>query len=103
LSAVSLSTMPVTQHLWTWDRFLHGGQDFELGTLMVLIFLSLVLVVSRHGKRCVDLLFAQCRLLGLYLTGRESICVPLHRTVRAFQIERWPSPALGIYSIPIRI
>src|SRR5947208_506603 len=28
LIAVSLLTSPFTQGVWTWDRFLHGGQDF---------------------------------------------------------------------------
>ena len=103
LSVVSLSTMPFTQHLWTWDRFLHGGQDFESGALMVLIFLSLVLVVSKHSKQCVDLLLAQWHLLGFHLTGRESIGIPLYRTVWALQIKPVPSPDLGNYSTPIRI
>ena len=46
--------MPLTQYFWTWDRFLHGGQDFELGALMVLTNLSLALVLAmicRRGKQ----------------------------------------------------
>jgi len=49
LIALSLVTMPITEHLWTWDRFLQGGQDFELGALLVLSLLCLVLV---HTKQC---------------------------------------------------
>lgn len=55
--------MPVTQHLWTWDRFLHGGRDFELTTLMILSFLGLVLVLSKNFKQCIDsLLSVLCTL-----------------------------------------
>lgn len=59
LSAVTLITMPLTQHLWTWDHFLHGGQDFELTTLMILDVLCLVLVISLRCKRCIELLVVQ--------------------------------------------
>jgi hypothetical protein len=55
--------MPVTQHLWTWDHFLHGGRDFELSTLMILSLLGLVLVLSKNLKQCIDsLLSALCTL-----------------------------------------
>jgi len=29
VAAIELVTMPLTQHLWTWDHFLQGGQDFR--------------------------------------------------------------------------
>jgi len=53
-TAISVCTMPVTQHLWTWDHFLHGGRDFELGMLMVLSLLSLVLVLAKSCKQCIQ-------------------------------------------------
>ncbi len=71
LSAISLITMPVTQHLWTWDHFLHGGQDFELTTLIILTFLCLVLVLSKDS-RSMDSLFARRRLFEFQLTDRVS-------------------------------
>ncbi len=57
-TAISLCTMPVTQHLWTWDHFLHGGRDFELGMLMVLSLLSLVLVLAKSCKQCIHALLS---------------------------------------------
>jgi hypothetical protein len=57
-TALSLCTMPVTQHLWTWDHFLHGGRDFELGMLMVLSLLSLVLVLAKSCKQCIQALLS---------------------------------------------
>jgi hypothetical protein len=93
--------MPITQHLWSWDHFLHGGPDFELGALMVLIFLSLVLVLSKHSERCLHLLFAQWRFRGFNLTARQPNGISLPGERRAFQIA--PSTALGIYSVRIQI
>ena len=51
--AVELLTMPFTQGLWSWDKFLHGGQDFELGLLIIFTCLCLVLLrveQSRHDS-----------------------------------------------------
>ena len=52
LSALSILTMPITEHFWSWDRFLETGRDFELGTLLVLMLLCLVLVLSKQRKQC---------------------------------------------------
>jgi hypothetical protein len=51
LTAFSLITMPFTQHFWTWDRCLHGGQDFETSALVILSALNLVLVLTRNCKQ----------------------------------------------------
>ena len=97
--------MPLTQHLWTWDRFPSGGQDFETTALMVLIVLSLVLVLSKHNKQCVELLFAQLRLpkFKFNVADGDSSGILLYRALWALQIEPMPSPALCIYTIPIQI
>jgi hypothetical protein len=63
-TAVSLITMPLTQHVWTWDHFLRGGHDFEFGMLTILTTLSLVLLLAQLCKQSVGLLLAAfCRLL----------------------------------------
>jgi len=103
LSAASLTTMPLTQHLWTWDRFLHGGQDFELGTLMVVIFLSLVIVLLKQCNWCVDLLFARRRLAGVNLTRRERMTTRVYGMLWAIQPEPVPCTPLALYSIPMQI
>jgi hypothetical protein len=58
LTTLSLITMPITEHLWTWDCFLQGGRDFELSSIALLSFLCLVMVLSRTYKQCVDVLFS---------------------------------------------
>ena len=49
--AVEAITMPVTQGLWSWDKFLHGGQDFELSFLMTITCLCLILLRVQDSER----------------------------------------------------
>jgi hypothetical protein len=66
--------MPITEHLWNEDHFLQSGRDFELGTLMVLLFLCMVLVLSRQCKQCVEAILSIRR----QFTGRvtHAMCLP---------------------------
>lgn len=61
LVLLELLTMPITQLLWTWDGFLHGGQDFELGLFVIVSCLCLVLLGAQHCRQRVRLLLAVCR------------------------------------------
>jgi hypothetical protein len=56
LAALVLIALPFTQQIWTWDRFLHGGHDFETSVLLILTTLCLVLVLARGCHQCVTLL-----------------------------------------------
>jgi len=103
MSAVSLGTMPVTQRIWTWDRFLHGGHDFELCALMALIFLSLVLVLSKHCRRCIELLFAQSRLRGFNLTDARAMAIPPHWAGSVLGLNTAACTISRIDSIPLQI
>jgi hypothetical protein len=95
--------MPVTQHLWAWDHFLHGGQDFELSTLVVLSFLCLVLVLSKHGEQCIDLLFANRCLLAFIFNHRRWVRTPIRGAFLIQLAERVPSPDLAIYNLSLQI
>ncbi|MGA8743623.1 MAG: hypothetical protein WB561_20695 [Terracidiphilus sp.] len=100
LTAISLITMPVTQHLWTWDRFLHGGRDFELSTLMILSFLGLALVLSKNLKQCFDSLFSALCILAFACHERVPIritwAVSIFRTeyVAASDTDKYGTPLL---------
>jgi len=83
LTAVLLVTTPATQHFWSWDHFLRGGHDYELGTLMLLSLISLTLVLAKHCKQYMDSLFASwssMRLFycdsGLTRTSAWRFCAP---------------------------
>jgi hypothetical protein len=65
LVTVSLVSMPVTQHLWTWDGFLHGGQDFETGAFLILISFCLVVVLARSCKSSFERMLTAWRALAL--------------------------------------
>jgi hypothetical protein len=101
LSAVSLITMPLTQRLWTWDHFLHGGQDFELTSLMILDVLCLVLVISQGCKGCIELLVGQ-RNLVICKSNVRTRKISLHCPLAVLRIDPKQDPASGI-DIPLRI
>jgi hypothetical protein len=56
LASIVLIAIPYTQHAWTWDRFLHGGHDFETNVLLILTTLCLVLVLVHSYKQAIHLL-----------------------------------------------
>jgi hypothetical protein len=85
LSAISILTMPVTQYLWTWDHFLHGGRDFEFSALILLTVFSLVLVLAKQCKQCLDSLFVECRVLRFQLLRRVSSAFPSKAVISIFE------------------
>ncbi len=98
LNIIVLVLSSFTEHYWTWDRFLRGGQDFELSLLALLAFFCLILVLAQHFRRSVsDLLRRR--------NGLSSICDPLAVPISvppllvAFSSERPP----GRCSIILRI
>lgn len=102
LIALLLITMPATQHCWSWDHFLHGGHDYELGTLMILSFISLAIVLAKHCKQHMDSLLAGWALLRFICRDSDSTgasqsplcCCNLPCSAHA---------ATGLYSFPLQI
>lgn len=98
LAFLELLTMPITQHFWTWDRFLQGGQDFEFGLFVIVTCLCLVLLRAQHCRQTLRrlLAFRSCwtlpfaRALGsLRLVARCAVAAvpadpPFCRSVGAF-------------------
>jgi hypothetical protein len=103
LTAISLITMPVTQHLWTWDRFLHGGRDFELSTLMILSLLGLVLVLSKNLKQGIDSLLSALCILAFGCHKRVPIRIASTRTCSTFRLEYVAGSDTGVCNIPLLI
>lgn len=65
LVCICLVSSPVTQHLWAWDGFLRGGQDFETGTLLILISCCLLVVLLQTCKAALKRILAALRGLDL--------------------------------------
>jgi hypothetical protein len=102
LTTLSLITMPVTQHLWTWDR-LRGGRDFELGTLMVLSILCLALVVSKSYKQCIDLWLCARRFLAVRFHDFVAPEISVAGTFSNPRLAPPPQAALCTLDIPLQV
>lgn len=103
LAAVEVFTMPLTQHLWTWDHFLQGGQDFELGLLVIVTCLCLVLLRAQHSRQGLKVLLA-IRRLFLFIFVRQALV----RLMREVQLSVSPPkseccPASALYTLPLQI
>lgn len=101
MCVVSITTMPLTQYLWSWDRFMHGGQDFELGALMVLTLLCLALVLPKHCQQCVHSRFIRISHASpdlIHGSAREILSsgmALISRTTTA--------PASSVHNLPLQI
>jgi len=102
LTALSLITMPFTQHLWTWDRFLHGGQDFESGALVILTALNLVLVLAKCCKQNVGRLLALWRCFAVVYGTLVSRARFTDAVLASLQ-HRVAIPDLPAYQLPLLI
>lgn len=103
LTTVQLITSPLTQHIWTWDHFLHGGQDFESSILMILITLCLVLLLAQHCKQSVKRLLATCPFFSSICDDRLLARTAPGEAITAFRGERVPNLTSGIYNLPLLI
>jgi hypothetical protein len=99
---VSLTTMPLTQHIWTWDGFLHGGQDFESGVLVILTTLCLVLLLAQHGKQSINFLLAASYLFS-FVCPLRTAAIAQSKMVPAFCAERIPHPVPDAYALPLQV
>jgi hypothetical protein len=50
LTGLLMLVMPITEHLWNFDRFLKGGTDCEFTLLAGLLFAALVVLAMHRGR-----------------------------------------------------
>jgi hypothetical protein len=98
LAAVVLIALPFTQQVWTWDRFLHGGQDFETTVLLILTSLCLVLVMARACRQVIKLLLT---LWSKFLVRCTAIFQPSR--ISATCVNRSAGPPGATYNLPLQI
>jgi hypothetical protein len=103
LTTLLLAVMPLTEHLWTWDKFLRGGADFEFGLLGIAAILCLVLVLSQHYKQVINLLLTMQRLIGFVLYLDDASFRATREIISSFRQGRTEAPALGTYNLPLQI
>ena len=101
-TAVLLVAMPWTEYFWHFDRFLRGGQDFELGMLAIATIFCLVLVLLEQGKRCWALLMAMRRLILFAVSPRGFIADQKSVRIHRPECDSESGLALQGYSLPLR-
>lgn len=77
LTACLILVMPWTEYFCSFDRFLRGGPDLELGLLAVASVVCLVLVLLHHAKAVLALSFSIYQRLA-YLVRRFALRLPTH-------------------------
>lgn len=101
---VVIALMPLTEYFWHFDGFLRGGQDFELSLLAILTVLCLILVLSQHGKKDLELLICLRRWLAfVFRLAEPAIPGELRGLISSPHAERLPNAALGMYTLPLQI
>jgi hypothetical protein len=107
LIALSLATTPVTQHLWNWDRFLHGGQDFETAVFLILVSFCLLTVLARSGRANLRHFFAALGALEfsrLFDPWRVTQCATCLASVIACNLSANGShPPQAAFNLPLQI
>lgn len=103
LATISVITTPLTQHIWTWDHFLRGGQDFETGMLTIVMILCLAVLLSQLCKRHIELLFTLRRGLAFTLNPGEQLERSPLGAFFIFRLERVNGAAIDRYSHPLKI
>jgi hypothetical protein len=103
-TAILIFVMPWTEYFWQFDRFLRGGQDFELGLLSLLTIFSLVLVLLQQRRQNVTLLLTVRRWLSLVFEDVDPRAVAKACSLTAHS-DAVPlsSRALCRYNLPIQV
>jgi hypothetical protein len=103
-SAVLLAITPMTAHFWTFDRFLRGGQDFEMGLLSVLAVLCLVLLLADSFRETISLLIALREWLSIRYRPEYSVRPQQASWFRqAVWIASGPGSYMGSFPLPLLI
>ena len=95
--------MPLTEHLWTWDKFLRGGPDLEFGLLgitSILCFGARTLSTLQAGDQSAAH-HATTIGFALYLDDGSFWATP--EIISRFQRGRTEAPALDTYNLPLLI
>jgi hypothetical protein len=103
LTAIQMILSPLTQRIWTWDHFLHGGPDFESSVLVILLTLCLALLLAKRCKQSANLFLATCARFSFFCDNYLLAGATTSNAIRPFCDERMPDRSLGIYALPLRI
>jgi hypothetical protein len=103
LIALLILIMPWTEYFWHFDRFLRGGQNFELGLLSVLACFCLVLVLLQHGRCGINALLSLRRRLAFVFRHTDPASPGSHLgLITSLHAVPLPSAILGMSNLPLR-
>ncbi|MBB5316440.1 hypothetical protein [Tunturibacter empetritectus] len=95
--------MPVTEYLWTFDKFLRGGQDCEFGLLALAAILCLVLVLSHQRRAVLTLILSLRRVLSSLFQPADPTARSLSGLVAPVQFNLPRSISLHSINLPLQI
>ncbi|ADW68281.1 hypothetical protein [Granulicella tundricola] len=106
VTALLVLVMPLTEYFWHFDKFLHGGQDFELSLLAVATSLCLALVLLQQRKKGIAIILAVRQWLSFLFQHGD--LTKARTPARATSLIPVPTPplalsALSLYNQPLQI
>ena len=95
--------MPWTECLWSFDKFVRGRQDLELTLLAVATVVCLILFLMQRARAIIALALSSLQWLCLVQHGDPAMPGSFSGLIAAIHAGPLPSPALGLYNLPIQI
>jgi hypothetical protein len=103
LTTLLVAVMPVTEYLWTFDKFLRGGQDCEFGLLALAAIFCLILLLSHQRREVLSLLLSlRHALSSLFKPVDPSSTLAFH-LIAAMRFHLLPDTSLLIVNLPLQI
>ena len=100
---VLVTIMPWTEYFWHFDRFLHGGQDFELSLLALLTVFCLMLILFQIGSQNVQLRLDLRHWLTVLLRSADARMTRALRAGCPHAVMPLPSVMLDKYNLPLQV
>jgi hypothetical protein len=95
--------MPITEYLWTFDKFLRGGQDCEFGLLALAAIFCLILLLSHQRREVLSLLLSLRHALSSLFKPVEPDSTLAPHLIAAMRSRLLPDTSLLIVSLPLQV
>jgi hypothetical protein len=95
--------MPVTEYLWSFDKFLRGGQDCEFGLLALAAIFCLILLLSHQRREVLSLLLSLRHALSSLFKPVDPASTLAPYLIVAMRSRLLPDTSLLIVNLPLQI
>lgn len=103
LTAILVAVMPITEYLWTFDKFLRGGQDCEFGLLALAAIFCLILLLSHQRREVLSLLLSLRHALSSFFKRVDPASTLTPHLIAAMRSCLLPDTSLLIVNLPLQI